>query len=82
MKQYEKLRDKQAKLKRGDKAIYDQTFWGSTWTDPVSGDDFQGLGWHNTLSGLLHDRYGLHFLISSRILGGETWEDIKGDYGY
>lgn len=40
------------------------------------------LGYHYNLSGLLHDRYAIHFMIAFRIDSGEEQKSVLADYGY
>ena len=74
-KHYTKVKDK-LNLTRGDRSIDENTFWGESW------EEDEGLGYHRTMSGLLHDRYSLHFLISNRVDLGEDRDEVLSDYGY
>ena len=40
------------------------------------------LRYHYNLSGLLNDRYALHFMIAFRINTGEDRQEVLADYGY
>jgi len=74
MKDYKTL-----KIKRGQRVSTGVTYrnWqGESWNETID------LGSHNTLSGLLHDRQALHYIITSRISNGENKEKVLEDYGY
>ena len=74
---YAKVRNK---LNPGEKALYDNTYWGS------NEDDEEGLGYHRTLSGLMKDKHFFHFVISNDILTGKKYgksrEEVLAQYGY
>ena len=76
-KTYTKLRKK---LSPGQKAIYDNTYWGRNEYDE------EGLGYHRNLSGLIRDKHFFHFLITNDILTGEKYgksrEEVLAQYGY
>ena len=73
-KTYQKL---VKKLKPGEKAIYDNTYWGRNEYDE------EGLGYHRTLSGLMGDKHAFHFLITNDILTSDkSREEVLAQYGY
>ena len=73
-KKYQKL---VKKLKPGEKAIYDNTYWGRNEYDE------EGLGYHRTLSGLMSDKHTFHFLITNDILTSDkSREEVLAQYGY
>ena len=78
MEDYEKYA-----LKPGEKAVFDNTYWGGksrqTLSDPFKSE---GIGYHRTLSGLLADGHALHFLIAGRISHKEDKDTVLADYGY
>ena len=65
-------------LKPGQINIIDNSFFGDT----IDGIEEEGNKYHRTLSGLMHDKYQLHFIISDRILSGEDRDLVLEDYGY
>lgn len=76
-KKYQKL---VKKLKPGEKAIYDKTYWGE------NNEKEEGLGYHRTLKGLMGDKHTFHFLITNDILTGKKYgksrEEVLAQYGY
>lgn len=75
---------KKYKLRPGEKAVFDNTYWGHTRAEISEENEFgtEGFGFHRTLSGILGDGHAMHFLISSRILQGEDRDTVLDDYGY
>lgn len=69
-----------ANIRKGQFSILENTFFGES--EETMDLDSNTLGYHRTLSGFLHDRYALHYLIASRITMGETQEEVLADYGY
>lgn len=71
-------------LKPGERAVFDNTYWGDTWAETNAENEFgtEGFGYHRTLSGILGDGHVLHFLIAGRILQGEDRDTVLDDYGY
>ncbi len=73
-------------LKPGDRAVFDNTYWGgnSSRSRLTAENEYgtEGFGYHRTLSGILGDGHALHFLISGRILQGEDRDKVLDDYGY
>lgn len=71
-------------LKPGEKAVFDNTYWGHTWAKTNEENEFgtEGFGYHRTLSGILGDGHAMHFLIAGRILQGEDRATVLDDYGY
>lgn len=63
-------------LKPGEGLLIDDSYFG------YNIDEDEGLNYHRTLSGVLHDRHQIHFLISLRILEGEDRKKVLADYGY
>ena len=73
-KSYTKLRKN---LNPGEKALYDNTYWGRNEYDE------EGLGYHRNLSGLMRDKHIFHFLITNDILtSGKSREEVLAQYGY
>ena len=73
-KSYTKLRKN---LNPGEKALYDNTYWGRNEYDE------DGLGYHRNLSGLMRDKHIFHFLITNDILtSGKSREEVLAQYGY
>lgn len=80
---YKKFRKQN--LKPGDYTIQEGTYWGGTsksQSENIAGYDVEGLDYHTSLSGLLHDKHAVHFLISRRIADGENQKDVLAEYGY
>lgn len=73
-KSYTKLRKN---LNPGEKALYDNTYWGRNEYDE------EGLGYHRNLSGLMRDKHIFHFLITNDILTSDkSREEVLAQYGY
>ena len=73
-KSYTKIRKN---LTPGEKALYDNTYWGRNEYDE------EGLGYHRNLSGLMRDKNIFHFLITNDILtSGNSREEVLAQYGY
>ena len=58
-----------------------ETFFGEEYAQD---HEFLGneIGYHYNISGLLHDRRDLHFLISLKIEAGYDRKEVLADYGY
>lgn len=84
-KKYQKLVNKKVRTKKttkknlnpGEKALYDNTYWGRNEYEE------EGLGYHRTLKGLMGDKHVFHFLIANDILtSGKSREEVLAQYGY
>ena len=84
-KKYQKLVNKKVRNKKitkknlnpGEKAIFDNTYWGGNL------DEEEGLGYHRTLKGLMGDKHVFHFLIANDILSSDkSREEVLAQYGY
>ena len=73
---YNKLKNKN-KLRPGESAIYDNTYWGKNRKKE------EGLSYHRTLRGLMNDKHLFHFLITNDILtSNKSKEEVLAQYGY
>lgn len=70
----------EADIRKGQFNILENTFFGAS--EESTDLDANTLGYHRTLSGFLHDKYALHYLIASRITAGEDEVEVLADYGY
>lgn len=79
-KSYQKNRT----VKRGDKYLMEETYWGGTLYNnvvekiPVAANEAR---YHRSIGGLLGAENQVHLLIANRINNGEKKEDILAEYG-
>ena len=76
-KSYQKINP----VKRGEKDLMENTYWGGTLEYnkiPVTANEAR---YHRSIGGLLGDENQVHLLISNRINAGEKKEDILAEYG-
>ena len=66
---------------RGEQYEMEGTYFGENY-DEEDDSLSDGLGYHYSLSGLLHDRHALHFLIAFKIDAGYDRKEVLADYGY
>lgn len=59
-----------------------ETFFGEEFASEHEFADSNDLSYHYNMSGLLHDRRDLHFLISLKIEAGYDRKEVLADYGY